>query len=119
MKHFKQKEFACKCGCGFDTIDPELAYRLDMARTTSGIAYNVLSGCRCAAHNEAEGGSPTSSHKKGKAVDIAALTPFHRFHIVRGLIMAGFKRILIYPEKGFIHADVDGDKHQEVLSIMA
>ena len=30
----------------------------------------ITSGCRCPAHNEAEGGAPNSQHKLGRAADI-------------------------------------------------
>lgn len=32
VKFFKENEFACKCGCGFNNINPQLVLALDMAR---------------------------------------------------------------------------------------
>jgi len=49
-------------------------------------------------------------------MDIQAKTDYYRFKIVYGLMMAGFKRILIY--KTFIHADTDTNKSQEIIVIM-
>jgi uncharacterized protein YcbK (DUF882 family) len=115
--HFEQEEFACECGCGFDTLNPQLEYKLELARVTAKIPFVINSACRCEKHNKAEGGLSNSAHLEGKAVDIVAIDPHRRYLIVRGLIMAGIKRIIIYPDKGFIHADIDENKPQEILSV--
>ena len=78
MKHFSRSEFACKCGCGFDTVDHELAEVCDAVRTHFGTPVVVTSGCRCEAHNKKEGGKPRirgkpnsgSQHLYGRAADI-------------------------------------------------
>ena len=68
--NFKRSEFACKDGCGFDTVDAELLKVLEEVRAFFGVPILINSGCRCAKHNEKEGGSPKSQHLFGKAADI-------------------------------------------------
>jgi len=76
MKHFLRSEFACNCGCGLDVVDEGLAEVCDAVRKHFGKPVKVNSGCRCAAHNKAEGGrektkdSVGSQHLYGRAADI-------------------------------------------------
>jgi uncharacterized protein YcbK (DUF882 family) len=108
-RNFKLHEFACKCKkCGLDNIDLGLVSKLDDARDMAGIPFTINSGLRCASWNRAVGGSPTSSHMKGLAVDIAADNSAARFLIVDSLIRVGLTRIGI--AKTFIHCDVDPNK---------
>ena len=106
--HFEKWEFACKCGCGTNIISNTLVNKLDVARAISGVGFKINSGCRCENHNRSVGGSSTSSHKKGFAVDIKAEDSATRFRILKALIAVGFNRIGIY--KTFIHVDIDPDK---------
>jgi uncharacterized protein YcbK (DUF882 family) len=69
--HFSRREFACKCSCGFDTVDAQLLEALEAVRQFYGLPVTVNSGCRCAAHNQRVGGSPNSQHLLGRAADIA------------------------------------------------
>lgn len=72
-KNFSRKEWECKCGCGFNTVDAELIkvlqedvrdyYKKPVTITPNG-------GCRCHIHNIACGGSNKSQHIQGKAADI-------------------------------------------------
>jgi uncharacterized protein YcbK (DUF882 family) len=48
-EHFSRSEFACRCGCGFDSISPELITEK---------------------HNAKVGGVPNSQHVQGIAADI-------------------------------------------------
>ena len=68
-KHFKRSEFACKCGCGFDTIDYELIVVLEGLREWAGNALLVSSGCRCEKYNAYIGGVKDSQHVKARAAD--------------------------------------------------
>ncbi len=70
-EHFHRSEFACKCGCGFDTVDAELLQVLNRAREYWQAAVTVTSGCRCHTHNAAVGGAASSHHLIGRAADIA------------------------------------------------
>lgn len=69
-QHFNRHEFACKCGCGQDTVDYELVKLLEHLRHWAGSPITITSGNRCKAHNERVGGSPNSQHLLGKAADI-------------------------------------------------
>lgn len=68
--YFHRKEFACKCGCGFDTIDWELIDLLHQARVYFNSPIIINSGCRCEAYNKKIGGEKNSWHVKGRAADI-------------------------------------------------
>jgi uncharacterized protein YcbK (DUF882 family) len=69
--HFSRKEFACKCGCGFDVVDAELLAALEGARQYFDNFVRILSGCRCLSRNLEVGGSLKSQHMLGKAADVA------------------------------------------------
>lgn len=71
-RFFQRSEFACKCGCGYDTVDAELLKRLTIIRQRFG-PVTISSGCRCVTHNEREGGSPKSQHLLGRAADIKVI----------------------------------------------
>lgn len=71
IKHFKQSEFACKCGCGFSDINLNLVKILDEIRDYFGQPVIITSGCRCRNHNAKVSGSVSNSrHVSGKASDI-------------------------------------------------
>ncbi|MGP9500276.1 D-Ala-D-Ala carboxypeptidase family metallohydrolase [Halomonas sp. AOP43-D1-4] len=69
-QHFQRREFACRCGCGFDTVDSQTLAALEAIRTHFGQPVTVTSGCRCAAHNARVGGARNSQHTLGRAADI-------------------------------------------------
>lgn len=68
--HFSRSEFACKCGCGFDTVDIDLINILEDVRKYFGSPVTINSGCRCSEYNEKIGGEKNSWHMKGRAADI-------------------------------------------------
>ena len=51
VKHFKQEEFTCKCGCGFNNINDELVLLLDIARGLAKVPFSINSAYRCEKHN--------------------------------------------------------------------
>ena len=61
-KNFNSEEFACRCGCGlkFD-IDEALLDLLQYARNELGEPLEILSGCRCRAHNSNTVGAAENS----------------------------------------------------------
>ena len=69
-KHFSRYEFACKCGCGFDTVDAELITVLEDIRGHFDRPVSINSAARCKEHNESIGGGKRSQHLLGKAADI-------------------------------------------------
>lgn len=114
MSYFKDSETECRCGCRFN-IRPELLAMIDTAREAAGMPFTITSGARCSAHNAKIGGKENSSHLRGLAVDIAYGNSSAKFHILRGLYAAGFRRIGDNPEKSFIHCDIDPDLPQNVF----
>jgi len=71
--HFKRSEFACECGCGFDTADAALLECLRQIRQKFKRPVLILSGCRCEAHNKEIGGAPNSQHIYARAADISVI----------------------------------------------
>jgi len=66
---FPWKDFACKC-CGMIVVSPKLISK--WSRLVELVDHKLIvvhSGYRCPAHNANEGGSPTSLHMFGMAID--------------------------------------------------
>lgn len=96
--HFIRSEFACKCGCGFDSADKLLVEVLEGLRShfvnkypKRKIAIIITSGNRCKKHNKQEGGSEKSYHVRGLAVDFR-IKNVHEDEVVQFLEIA-------YPSK--------------------
>ena len=114
MQHFKPIEFkCCSCGLGFDDMDFEILNRLDLAREYAGVPFVINSSIRCEAHNKEVGGSESSSHLEGLAVDIACPSSYNRYRVLKGLMMAGFTRFGIGID--YVHADIDISKPKELM----
>lgn len=112
IKFFTPLEFACKCGCGLCNIRPELLQRLEKARATSDVPFSISSGSRCAKHNKKEGGTATSSHLTGWAVDIRYKNGAQAVALLKALL-PHFNRIGV--GKSFIHVDIDPGKSSPTL----
>lgn len=74
IKHFKRKEFKCKCGniyCNGYPVEPQekLVTVADRVREHFGATATVSSGLRCTRHNANVGGVSNSRHLSGKAMD--------------------------------------------------
>ena len=67
---FSRSEFACSCGCGFDTVDYELLNILIKIREHFDNKMKITSGCRCAKKNKEIGGANRSLHLTGRAADV-------------------------------------------------
>jgi uncharacterized protein YcbK (DUF882 family) len=87
-EHFSRKEFACRCGCGFDTADAELVRVLEELRAHFQRPVSVTSGSRCRDYNKKIGGASRSQHTLGKAADIS----------VTGVVP---KDVYLYLDKGY------------------
>jgi len=109
--------FACRCGCGRNWVDVRLESMVHRLEEEVGERLVVTSGYRCEAHNRAVGGSPTSSHKKGLAADLACDASRLRYRIIGAAIRLGFHRMGI--GKNFIHLDIDRSKAPRVIWIYA
>lgn len=69
-EHFNRSEFACRCGCGFDTIDTATLAALENIRDYFGQPITINSACRCINHNTQIGGAARSQHIFARASDI-------------------------------------------------
>lgn len=85
----------------------------DMRRRDSGIPILLTSGFRGPKYNASVGGSSSSSHVKGLAMDIACSDTQHRYYYIRAALAAGFTRIGI--GKNFIHVDIDRSKPDNLI----
>ncbi len=108
MKHFRPAEFACRCGCGLNNMDPEFLRKLDLARDWAQVPFRITSACRCPEHNARVGGRPDSNHLDGQAVDIAWTDPGMLGRIVASLFRAGIVSMAVDPARHFIHCDTWG-----------
>ena len=109
MRYFKEDDFKCKCGCGFDSPN-WFKLEVDNARADADTPFVLNSAARCKQHNINVGGSPTSTHVDGIAVDIRYTDIIQLTKIIIGLSKAGFVRIGINEAKKFVHADKDKTK---------
>lgn len=106
--------YCCEnCNLGIKDMDVIFMLKLAKAERLAGFKFNYNSTIRCKKHNKEVGGSETSSHLKGLAVDIKVKGSRKRFLILKALIDVGFTRIGIY--KTFLHVDYSKDKIQEVI----
>ena len=90
---------------------------LQKARKLAGLPFTIMSGFRCHDHNTMVGGVPDSAHMSGLAADIRARNSLERHSILTAIYAAGFQRIGIYKDRGFIHVDTDTRKAQGVTWI--
>ena len=119
-KNFTREEFACKCGCGLDTISIALVELLQLARDKCPFPFRISSGCRCQKHNKSVGGKPDSAHQQNAkgictATDILFDNGFQLFVLINALLSVGFRRIGINFKLKFIHVDIDETKPQDTI----
>ena len=69
-ENFSRDEFACGCGCGYDSVDYALAMTLQALRNFFEQPVTVTSGARCIFHNRAVSGGDQSQHLFGRAADV-------------------------------------------------
>ena len=124
--NFTRDEFACKCGCGFDEIDPLIVTTLQRLRDEVQRPVIVNSGCRCAEHNLKVGGRPAvpsipgtgSRHLYGKAADIKidGMTSIQIIDVIRRLYLDGEIYVgYVYAINGrSVHMDVRAPQSQVV-----
>jgi hypothetical protein len=92
-ENFSRDEFACKCGCGYDSIKMEVVNKLQHMREEKGDSMPITSGCRCPIHNQRVGGSSQSEHMTGEGVDLAVYSSHNAYILMRAAFNAGFQRI--------------------------
>ena len=85
-RYFKRSEFACKCGCGFDTVDYDLVKVLTVVREHFASPVTINSASRCESHNESVGGAKGSQHRLGRAADITVkgVLPIDVYNFING-----------------------------------
>lgn len=104
--NFRRSEFLCspECGCSHDfNMDLHFIMQLQELRTQCGFPIVINSGYRCPEWNAKKGGSETSWHMQGLAVDIHCVDNIRRLAIVKHAIALSFSDIGI--AKTFIHLD--------------
>jgi uncharacterized protein YcbK (DUF882 family) len=104
-ENFSRSEFACKCGCGFATVDVDLLKVLEVVRKRFKRPVKINSACRCNNYNEMVGGSQSSKHKQGIAADIvvAGVKPYDVYLFLDGHMPNNYG-IGVY--KTFTHIDI-------------
>lgn len=109
--------FASCFGGNYDLtkMDEELKTKLERFATYLGGAdrITITSHFRTPLQNVKCGGSPTSSHLSGRAVDIAVSSGTMRYKMVQAALHVGFKRIGVYDRH--LHLDVDYNKPNPVI----
>ncbi len=111
IRHFTPREFTCKCNGLCDhsvAMSVGTVAKLDKIRDLIGLPITILSGIRCARHNNKVGGKAQSGHlvKNGEshAADVLCSDPNFRYAFLAAALPV-FNRIGI--GKDFIHVDDD------------
>ena len=114
MKYFNYSEFDSPDVIGSGKLmDKDFLNKLDELREKFDKPIKINSGYRTEDHNANVGGTSSSSHIKGLAVDIACNNSKDRFAIIDICLDLGINRIGVAGT--FIHIDVDSDKSPNVL----
>lgn len=110
--NFSRREFACKCGCGHDTVDAELLTVLQWLRWEVKARIDINSGCRCRKHNRNENGKKRSQHLFGRAADIVVddVRPAQVFDLLEEQYPA---RLGLICYDRFVHVDSRRGKYRE------
>jgi zinc D-Ala-D-Ala carboxypeptidase len=107
--NFSREEFACQCGCGRGLgdgeVSPDLVLHLENIRSAMGRPLFITSGCRCDAHNAAEGGVDGSVHTMLPLVvaDVRAYPGPHKYNLVSLAFNQGATGVGV--ANSFIHMD--------------
>lgn len=105
-EHFSTKELECP-HCKKIPMNKMFMAKLVAVRRELGIPLNITSGYRCPEYNKSIGGVASSSHVKGRAVDIAIdMSEANQIRLLRSAIEHGLTGIGINDKKShFIHLD--------------
>lgn len=104
-KNFTREEFACRCGCQFDTVDYELLVLLQEVRDHFDTPVTITSGCRCPSYNNIVGGAYKSQHMFGKAADIQ-VTGREPSEVVKFINNKYPTTLGLKPYDSWVHVDV-------------
>ena len=116
LRYFQSSEFDSPDEPGSGArMDPEFLKLLDEARHRAGVPFRISrgGGYRTKEYNRSlcqrnPNASPTSSHMRGLAADIACQDSRERFLILQALTAVGLNRIGI--ARTFLHVDDDENK---------
>lgn len=94
------------------------ANRMDKVREYLGVGLMTLSWFRCEELNNAVGGSKTSAHRFGLAVDVysgamSAREIFERLVHAQKKGLLSFDQIIYYPKQNFVHCGFKLNESQE------
>lgn len=89
LKHFSPSEFTLLGEVVFDKMQPDFLAMLDECRHRAGVPFKITSSYRTPEKNRMVGGSPTSMHLKGRAVDISCTTGRMRARIMHAALGLG------------------------------
>ena len=77
-KNIWRHELACKCGCGFDSMDfetinvvQECCDYFALVQGKDKVTLNINSAARCYEYNRSIGSNDQSQHPKARAIDFA------------------------------------------------
>jgi uncharacterized protein YcbK (DUF882 family) len=108
-KHFRAKEFECRCGCcARQVLDDKLISMLDEVRDLVGRPVRITSGFRCAKHQDdlrkqgLETAVGKSSHENGQAADLSCPD----MAALEKACLQVFAQYSVGVAKAFIHVDV-------------
>lgn len=119
IKHFKPREFACRCGkCGSDGTEMDLEFvdKLDQLRERSHIPFYITSGYRCPAYNmQVSTTGADGPHTTGRAADVK-LSGASVFRVMQQSTLGGWMTGIGLHQRGphskrFIHLDDLGQPH--------
>lgn len=107
VRHFKESEFRCTCGCGRADVTPGLVTALDELRERLGKPLVITSGFRCENHPAEKTKTVPGAHAQGRAVDIQTNGAGFKYELKRLAYELGF--LGIGDAKTFTHLDVGHD----------
>lgn len=106
-RSFNRCDFACPCGCGFDTVDVELVKVLQKAWDYFDNPMIIIAGTFCMRYSEKIEGTMFSQHTKAKAADIRIRNiSLDNLYCYLDTKYPHCYGIGIYTVKNFIHFDV-------------
>jgi uncharacterized protein YcbK (DUF882 family) len=110
-KNISRYEVACKCGCGFDSIDAEtvavvqaMCDEFALQLGADRVVLNITSGARCLEWNMKVGSNDRSQHIKGRAIDFT-VNGVKPADVYAALVAACPDRYGIGRYEGFTHLD--------------
>ncbi len=102
MRYFKESEFIMGKELVFDKMDIDFLKLLDNLRECVNEPLHVNSSFRSVDYNKAVGGSSTSEHLDGNAVDLKCNNGVLRLKIVENALALG---LTVGVAKSFVHID--------------